>query len=229
MSKSILQRVTVIAAVIMSAVVFLTPGRALADATTYHHDVATVQYMLSSAYSVCSLDTKVYKEYCTYAEELDSLKSSLSGKSIAAQKDIFDHLPSDTPLTKAKYDKIKFTYVAAQRQHLINADGTIAAGSAPAAGAEKCGGVDVSVKVGCSDNDNPIYAYLSGVIKFIGGLIGLMIVITLIVSGIQYSASAGEPANIAKAKDRIFNAVIGLILYIFLAAILTYIIPGVFS
>lgn len=101
--------------------------------------------------------------------------------------------------------------------------------------AETCGNgnqeVEVSIRVGCdqSDADNPIYDYLRGVIIFIGSLIGLALVITLIVSGIQYSASGGDPKNIAEAKDRIFNAVLGLILYLFLAAILRYLIPGVFA
>lgn len=64
---------------------------------------------------------------------------------------------------------------------------------------------------------------------FMGGLIGLFVVISLVVAGIQYASSGGEPANIAKAKERIFNAVIGLLLYIMLAAIIRYIVPGVFS
>lgn len=92
-----------------------------------------------------------------------------------------------------------------------------------------CGGVKIAIDVKCGTNSNPIYAYLQGIILFMGSLIGLAVVITLIVSGIQYASSAGEPANIAKAKQRIFNAVLGLILYIMMAAILTYIVPGIFS
>lgn len=92
-----------------------------------------------------------------------------------------------------------------------------------------CGGVKVAIDVQCSDNSNPIYAYLQGIIVFMGGLIGLFVVISLIVAGIQYAGSGGEPANIAKAKERIFNAVIGLLLYIMMAAILTYLVPNIFS
>lgn len=92
-----------------------------------------------------------------------------------------------------------------------------------------CSGVKIAIDVKCSNNDNPIYAYLQGIIVFMGGLIGLFVVISLIVAGIQYAGSAGEPANIAKAKERIFNAVIGLILYILMAGILTYLVPGIFS
>lgn len=102
------------------------------------------------------------------------------------------------------------------------------------------GSVEVSVSVDgtshCVGNtkstnpsDNPIYIYLRGIIVFLGGLIGLAVVISIIVAGIQYSASNGNPQNVAKAKERLVNAVIGLLLYIFLAAILRYLIPQVFS
>lgn len=99
----------------------------------------------------------------------------------------------------------------------------------PARALTDCAGVKLSIGVDCGNNSNPIYAYLQGIIVFMGGLIGLFVVISLVVAGIQYASSGGEPANIAKAKERIFNAVIGLLLYIMLAAIIRYIVPGVFS
>lgn len=97
------------------------------------------------------------------------------------------------------------------------------------------GSVEVSVAVNgnetCvgSEDVNPIYAYLRGIIIFLGGAIGLAVVITIIVAGIQYSSSAGNPANITKAKERLINAVIGLVLYLFLAAILRYLVPQIFT
>lgn len=95
--------------------------------------------------------------------------------------------------------------------------------------AATCGGVEISVAVDCGSASNPIYGYLKGIIIFIGGAIGLAVVISIIVAGIQYSASNGNPQNIAKAKERIINAVIGLVLYLFLAALLRYLVPQIFS
>ena len=93
--------------------------------------------------------------------------------------------------------------------------------------------VSIAVKDGenCvgSDSVNPIYAYLRNIIIFMGGAIGLAVVITIIIAGIQYSSSAGNAANIAKAKERLTNAVIGLVLYLFLAAILRYLVPQIFT
>ena len=95
--------------------------------------------------------------------------------------------------------------------------------------AATCGGVEISVAVDCGNASNPIYGYLRGIIIFLGGAIGLAVIITIIVAGIQYSSSAGNPANITKAKERLTNAVIGLVLYLFLAAILRYLVPQIFT
>lgn len=100
--------------------------------------------------------------------------------------------------------------------------------------AAECGSgdqqVEVSIDVGCDGtSENPIYDYLRGIIIFLGGAIGLAVVITIIVSGIQYSSSNGNPQAIAQAKDRLVNAVIGLVLYLFLAAILRYLVPQIFN
>ncbi|HEY5806231.1 MAG TPA: hypothetical protein VIS56_02480 [Candidatus Saccharimonadales bacterium] len=68
--------------------------------------------------------------------------------------------------------------------------------------------------------------YVNPVILLLTGLVGVVAVISIIVAGIQYSASADDPGVVAKAKQRIFNTVIGLIGYIFLFALLNYLVPG---
>ena len=140
-----------------------------------------------------------------------------------AERDAYvkENVPSD--LQGATYSEITDNYNKAV------AAGKIEGADASSAGAETCGDVDVSIGVGCSGTGNPIYDYLRAIIKWLGGLIGLAVVVTLIVSGIQYASSAGNPQNIAKAKERVVNSVIGLVLYLFLAAILQYVIPGVFT
>jgi hypothetical protein len=41
--------------------------------------------------------------------------------------------------------------------------------------------------------------------------------------------SQGQPDQLKKAKNRLANAIISLLLLILMSAILTYIVPGVFS
>jgi hypothetical protein len=95
------------------------------------------------------------------------------------------------------------------------------------------GGVKVSITPSGSGNncvgsktDNPIYAYLRTIIKFAGGLFGILMVLMIVVSGIQYTTSAGNAQGIESAKKRIGNAVLGIILFLLMGAILNYLIPG---
>lgn len=94
------------------------------------------------------------------------------------------------------------------------------------ASAATCNGVEIAVDVTCTPASNPIYGYLGGIIKFVAGLIGLAVVINIMIGGLQYMTSQGDPGAITKAKNRIFNAVISLIAFLFAATIINYLIPG---
>jgi hypothetical protein len=68
--------------------------------------------------------------------------------------------------------------------------------------------------------------YINPFILLLSALVGVVAVISIILAGIQYAGSADDPGTVSKAKQRIFNTIIGLIAYIFLFAFLSYIIPG---
>lgn len=86
------------------------------------------------------------------------------------------------------------------------------------------GSVDVCAgDVAC---DNFINKYINPAIVALTALIGVGAVISIIIAGIQYSASADDPGAVSKAKQRIFNTLLGLVAYIFLFAFLSYMIPG---
>ncbi|HEX9679476.1 MAG TPA: hypothetical protein VGA08_02540 [Candidatus Saccharimonadales bacterium] len=73
---------------------------------------------------------------------------------------------------------------------------------------------------------NPIFKRLADIVNFLG--LGVAIAVTglLVVGGIQYITSAGNPQQISSAKSRIRNALIALVLYIFMYAILQWAVPG---
>lgn len=69
--------------------------------------------------------------------------------------------------------------------------------------------------------------YLNPIInKFLAPLAALAVVIGLIWGAIGYSMSAGDASKVAEAKDRIQKALIGLVAFIFLYALLNWLIPG---
>lgn len=59
---------------------------------------------------------------------------------------------------------------------------------------------------------NPIYALLQFVINWAIRLLGVLAVLAIVISGIQYIVSQGNPDGIKAAKSRLTNAVVGLIL-----------------
>jgi len=51
-------------------------------------------------------------------------------------------------------------------------------------------------------------------------------VISIILGGIQYSASEGDPQKASQAKSRITKTVFAIVSYFFLYAFLQFIVPG---
>jgi hypothetical protein len=77
------------------------------------------------------------------------------------------------------------------------------------------------------DNCNKfVNDYINPFILLLTAMVGIVAVISIIIAGIQYASSADDPGAVTKAKQRIFNTVVGLVAYIFLFAFLNYLIPG---
>ena len=56
--------------------------------------------------------------------------------------------------------------------------------------------------------------------------IGVLGVVGIVLSGIQYITSQGDPAKMTKAKNRIVQVVIGLVIYAVMYAALVFLVPG---
>ncbi len=74
--------------------------------------------------------------------------------------------------------------------------------------------------------DNPILIYLGILIKFLSLGVGIIGALVIVIAGIRYSAAQGNPQETAAAKDMILKAVIGMIMYLFSAVIIEWLVPG---
>lgn len=102
-----------------------------------------------------------------------------------------------------------------------------AAIAAPVAKATSALGNDCSS--GTADeclNKNPIIRRLNEIIKVLSGLVGVLVIGMIIVGGIQYAIAGDNAAGVTAAKHRIINALIALVVYIFMVAFLQWLIPG---
>ena len=73
---------------------------------------------------------------------------------------------------------------------------------------------------------NPILDVAFALFRFLSAGVGLVVIGSIIIAGIQYSASRGNPQATGAAIKRVTNALIGLLIYIFTFAILNFIVPG---
>ena len=56
--------------------------------------------------------------------------------------------------------------------------------------------------------------------------VGIVAVINIIIGGIQYTASGGDPQKVKDARNRIYNTVYGIVAFVFLYAFMQWLIPG---
>ena len=68
--------------------------------------------------------------------------------------------------------------------------------------------------------------YINPAINTLTVLFGLFATISIILGGINYATSEGDPHKASKAKRRIANTVIAVVAYMFLYAFLQFIVPG---
>jgi Type IV secretion system pilin len=67
--------------------------------------------------------------------------------------------------------------------------------------------------------------YLNPLIVLLSACVGIFVVIGVIVGGIQYTTSDGDPQRVAAAKGRIIKALIALFSFLFLYAFWRFILP----
>ncbi len=90
--------------------------------------------------------------------------------------------------------------------------------------------VKTSIDFGCVGKGNPILDLLFSIIRLLSDGVGLVIIASITVAGIQYIFSSGNPQAVAAASKRIQSSFTALILFLFIYAILNYIVPaGVFG
>ncbi len=74
--------------------------------------------------------------------------------------------------------------------------------------------------------NNPIVKDLNQAITFLSAAVGIVVVGTIILGGIQYTMAGDNPQALSEAKQRITNGLIALIVFLFMYAFLQWLVPG---
>ena len=104
--------------------------------------------------------------------------------------------------------------------HLINAATTSPID--PACNAVICSGSSSGIAGGNKD----IGSVVGKIMKAVFGLMGSLAVVVVIVGGLQYTLSSGDPKRTATAKNTILYAAIGIVISLSSYAIVTFITKG---
>lgn len=106
---------------------------------------------------------------------------------------------------------------------------TISPIAAPPGTVGRCTPLALNVTSNASNpacGQNRLIKYISALVRFLTVGVGIVVVIMIVVGGIQYITSGGDPGAVAAAKSRIVNAIIALMLFIFAVTILNFLVPG---
>lgn len=68
---------------------------------------------------------------------------------------------------------------------------------------------------------------LATVFQFVFGLMGAIAVVVLLLASLKYVISRGDPSEVAKAKNAIIYAVIGLVVIAFAFSIVSFVVEKV--
>ena len=90
---------------------------------------------------------------------------------------------------------------------------------------------ETAINFGCmgdkaaADKVNPIIDLTFSILRFLSAGVGIVIVASVVVGGIQYTVAQGEPQKQAAARGRVINALIALLLFLFTFAIVQWLVP----
>ncbi len=92
--------------------------------------------------------------------------------------------------------------------------------------AASCGGVETSYDYQCDPGKSGITGLIFAIVNFLAVGVGIAVVGGIIWGGIVYATSEGDAGKTKQGISIITNAVIALILFIFMYAALNYLVPG---
>lgn len=88
------------------------------------------------------------------------------------------------------------------------------------------GGLNCVPLGGSEIKTNPIFIYITAILKVVAGLAGLACLGGFVWGTIMYMTARANAGQTEKARMVMLNSIIGLLLFIFMFAILQFLVPG---
>lgn len=141
-----------------------------------------------------------------------------------AAEGLIDKIAQQKPKTVADFNSSLSTVVKAAQ---ANGNGGAGNGSSDNNGSTDDNAGSVQPGHCTSDNNcDLIRLYVNPFIRLLTIVVGLVVAASLVLAGVQYSASGGDPQKTSAAKSRVSNTLLALFAYAFMYAFLNFLIPG---
>lgn len=92
--------------------------------------------------------------------------------------------------------------------------------------AATCNGVKTSVDFGCDPTTDPVSAIVIAVINFLAIGVGIAVVGGIVFGAVRYTSANGDTSQSQQGIKIVVGAIIGLVLFILMFAILNFLVPG---
>jgi hypothetical protein len=100
-------------------------------------------------------------------------------------------------------------------------------GKGPDCTGSSCDATPTGQGQNCTDNHCDLVAlYVNPTIRILSIIVGLVVAASLVMGGVQYASSSGDPQKTSAAKSRITNTLLAFLASAFMYAFLNFLIPG---
>ena len=117
--------------------------------------------------------------------------------------------------------KLFYTIIAA-----IFAFSTLNVSTVMAANSKKDDGVETAILTDCGSDPDGVGCILRLVVDIMSIGIGILGVVGIVIVGLQYLTAGGNEEKTRKAKQRMFEIIIGLVAYVAIYTILRWLLPS---
>ncbi len=93
---------------------------------------------------------------------------------------------------------------------------------------KNCAGISTSI-IGCDDSGNDgdaLFSVLALILNIVTYGVGAAAIIGVIITGFQYMTARDNSAQVVKAKNRLLQVVIGLVIWLLFWGIIQFLLPG---
>ena len=81
---------------------------------------------------------------------------------------------------------------------------------------------------GCGNTNPGAESVAVGIINAVISVIGVIAVLMIVIGGVNYATSSGDPGKAKKAKDTILYSAIGLVVALMAFALVNFVLAGAF-